>query len=59
MDNTSSEMTAIVFILINVLVYLLRHTHPLNKVWFVLRAFWFALFSVLIFNFLKDQFKKR
>lgn len=56
---TSSDINAIVFVIINVIVYLLRDTYPFNKVWFVLRAFWVALFGVLIFGFLKDQFKKR
>ncbi|KHJ37524.1 hypothetical protein PBAC_22420 [Pedobacter glucosidilyticus] len=56
---TSSDINAIVFVIINVIIYLLRDTYPFNKIWFVLRAFWVALFGVLIFGFLKDQFKKR
>jgi hypothetical protein len=55
---TQEEFFVLLFLVTNFIIYLFRGVFPFDKIWFVLRSFWVALFLVLIYNNLKDRTKK-
>jgi len=51
---------AVLFLIANFVVYLFKDTNKFcASVWFVLKSFWIALFAVLAYGFIKEQFKKK
>ena len=56
----TNEFFAVLFLIANFVVFLLKDTNKFCAgVWFVLKSFWIALFAVLAYGFIKEQFKKR
>ena len=56
----TNEFFAVLFLIANFVVYLFKDTNKFcANVWFVLKSFWIALFAVLAYGFIKEQFKKK
>jgi hypothetical protein len=56
----TNEFFAVLFLIANFVVYLFKDTNKFcASVWFVLKSFWIALFAVLAYGFIKDQFNKK
>jgi len=56
----TNEFFAVLFLVANFVVYLFKDTNKFcASVWFVLKSFWIALFAVLAYGFIKEQFNKK
>jgi hypothetical protein len=56
----TNQFFAVLFLIANLVVYLFKDTNKFcASAWFVLKSFWIALFAVLAYGFIKEQFKKK